>query len=156
MSLRSRVHEAIRQGLGNGEIENLVAEEPRAVRYFLGMSYHSDPDVRKKAVKGVAMAARHHPELVQKVVRQLVWAMNDESATNALTAPEVLQAVADERPELLLPMVPDMTRLAADPGLHQGLAETLKTVARRCPGKVGESLSRSLNDCRESSNGEGV
>ena len=156
MSLRSRVHEVIRQGLGNGDIEELVSSEPRAVRYFLGMSYHSDPDIRKKAVKGIAVAARHHPELVQKIVRQLVWAMNDESATNALTAPEVMLAIANERPELLLPMVPDLTRLAADPGLHQGLSEALKTLVRRCPGKVGEKLSRSLNDCRESSNGESL
>ncbi len=154
MSLRSRVHEVIHRGSGNGDIEELVANEPRAVRYFVGMSYHSDPDVRKKAARGVAIAARHHPELVRNIVRRLVWAMNDESGTNALTAPEVLQAIADERPELLLPMVPDLTRLAADPGLHEGLAKTLKTVVRRCPGKVGKSLSRSLNDCRESSNGE--
>jgi hypothetical protein len=150
------VHEVVYHGAGNGGIEELVSQEPRAVRYFLGMSYHSDPDVRKIAIKGIAVAARHHPELVQKIVRQLVWAMNDESATNALTAPEVLQAIADERPELLLPMVPDLTRLAADPGLAEGLAKTLKTVVRRCPGKVGKSLSRSLNDCRESSNGESL
>ena len=43
-----------------------------------------------------AVAARHHPDLVQQVVRRLVWAMNDESGTNALTAPEVVKAVADE------------------------------------------------------------
>lgn len=156
MSLRSRVHEVVQREASNGDIEELVSNEPRAVRYFVGMSYHSDPDVRKMAIKGVAMAARYHPELAQKIVRQLVWAMNDESATNALTAPEVLEAIADERPELLLPMVPDLTRLAADPGLAEGLAKTLKTVVRRCPGKVGKSLSRSLNDCRESSNGESL
>jgi hypothetical protein len=79
--------------------------------------------------------------------------MNDEAATNALTAPEVLQAIADVCPELLLPMVPDLTRLAADPGLQEGLAKTLKTVARRCPGKVGESLARSLTECNEASRG---
>ena len=50
-------------------------------------------------------------------------------------------------PELLLPMVPDLTRLAADPGLQEGIAKTLKTVASRCPGKVGEILGRSLNEC---------
>ena len=73
--------------------------------------------------------------------------MNDESATNALTAPEVLEAIAAENPELLLPVVPDMTRLAADPGLHGGLARTLRTIANRCPGKVGELLGRSLREC---------
>ena len=100
------------------------------------------------------MAARHHPKVVQDVVRRLVWAMNDESATNALTAPEVLHAIADERPELLLPVVPDLTRLAADPGLQEGLAKTLKTLADRLPGKVGEAFSRSLNECRDPSSEE--
>jgi hypothetical protein len=135
--------------LANGELEELVESEPRAIRYFVGMSYHSDPEIRKTATRGVALAARHHPKLVQDIIRRLVWAMNDESATNALTAPEVLQAIADERPELLLPMVPDLTRLAADPGLQEGLAKTLRTVASRCPGKVGKSFSKSLNECRE-------
>jgi hypothetical protein len=120
------------------------------------MSYHTNPEIRKTAVRGVALAARYHPELVQNVVRRLVWAMNDESATNALTAPEVLLAIAGERPELLLPVVPDLTRLAGDPGLQDGLAKTLKTVARRCPGKVGASLSRSLNEWCESSGQENL
>jgi hypothetical protein len=133
----------------NGELEELVETEPRAIRYLLGMSYHSDPEIRKTAARGIALAARHHPKLVESVVRRLIWAMNDEAATNALTAPEVLFAVANEKPEVLLPMVPDMTRLAADPGLHAGLAKTLQTIATRCPGKVGASLSRSLNECRE-------
>jgi predicted short-subunit dehydrogenase-like oxidoreductase (DUF2520 family) len=78
------------------------------------------------------------------VIRRLVWAMNDESGTNALTAPEVLQAVAAERPELLLPVVPDLVRLAADEGLREGLASALRTVASRCPGQVGQELSESL------------
>jgi hypothetical protein len=113
------------------------------------MSYHADPEIRKTAIRGVALAARHHPKLVQDIVRRLVWAMNDESATNALTAPQVLQALADEKPELLLPVVPDLTRLAADPGLQEGLAKTLKILSNRCPGKVGASFTKSLNECRE-------
>jgi hypothetical protein len=70
--------------------------------------------------------------------------MNDESGTNALTAPEVIQAIAAEEPELLLPLVPDLTRLTADPGLREGLAKALKTVAEKCPGEVGARLSASL------------
>jgi hypothetical protein len=149
VSLRARVHEMVRVGMADGELEELVEREPRAVRYLVGMSYHADPEIRKTATRGVALAARHHPKLVQDIVRRLVWAMNDESATNAVTAPEVLQAIADEKPELLLPMVPDLTRLASDPGLQEGLAGTLKTIASRCPGKVGTIFSKSLNECRE-------
>lgn len=149
MSLRARIHEAVRRGLMNGELEELVRSEPRAIRYLLGMSYNLDLEIRRTAARGVALASKHHPKLVQNVVRRLIWAMNDEAGTNALTAPEVLRAIAEERPELLLPVVADLTRLAADPGLQVGLAGTLRTVAKRCPGKVGEMLGRSLSECRE-------
>ena len=60
------------------------------------------------------------------------------------TAPDVLVVLAEMNPEILLPMVPDMTRLTADPGLKEGLTQTLETVAEKCPGQVGERLSRSL------------
>ena len=149
MSLRERIHETVRRGEMNGELEELVENEPRAIRYLLGMSYNPDPEIRETATRGVALASRYHPKLIQEAVRRLIWAMNDESGTNALSAPAVLQAIADENPELLLPMVPDLTRLAADPGLQEGIAKTLKTVAIRCPGKVGKILGRSLNECRE-------
>ena len=125
-------------------MEELVAEEPRAVRHLLGLTYHPESTKRNVAAQGLALASRYHPRLVQEVVRRLIWAMNDESGTNALTAPEVIQAIADEKPELLLPVVPDLTRLAGDPGLHEGLSAALRTVSKKCPGQVGESLSRSL------------
>jgi hypothetical protein len=70
--------------------------------------------------------------------------MNDESGTNACTAPAVISAIADERPELLLPMIPDLVRLAGDEALHEGLARALKTVVSACPGKVAEGLKESL------------
>jgi hypothetical protein len=84
--------------------------------------------------------------MVQNIIRRLVWAMNDESGTNAATAPEVLQAIADEMPELLLPVLPDLVRLSADPGLREGLAAALRTVSRRCPGEIGRQLAETFND----------
>lgn len=144
MALRDQVEDAV-AGNRLAEIEELVASEPRAVRYLVGLTYRPDGEVRRVASRGVALAARHHPELVQRVIRRLVWAMNDESGTNAVTAPEVLKAIAGERPELLLPVVPDLTRLAADLNLKDALAETLRAVAESCPGKVAQALGDSLN-----------
>jgi hypothetical protein len=146
VSLRDQLKHAIEEGQ-SGEfaaMESLVAAEPRAIRHLLGMTYHPEPAKRDAAARGLALASRYHPKLVQEVVRRLVWAMNDESGTNALTAPRVIQAIAEEEPQLLLPLVPDLTRLAADPGLTDGLSTALKTVSQRCPGQVGERLSRSL------------
>jgi len=130
---------------GESEIlEKLVAEEPGAMRYLLSMTYQDDPEKRNIAAKGIAFGSKHHPRLAKDLVRRLIWAMNDESGTNALTAPDVLVVLAEVNPEILLPMVPDMTRLTADPGLKDGLTQTLETVAEKCPGQVGERLSRSL------------
>lgn len=144
MSLRVQVLELVSQG----EVEKLnalVADEPRAIRHLVGCTYQEDERIRGIACRAIGHAARHHPDLVQQVARRLVWAMNDESGTNSLTAPEVVKAVAEEMPELLLPLVPDLTRLAADEGLHEGLAEVLGILAEKFPGSVGRGIQGSLN-----------
>ncbi|MEW6071555.1 MAG: hypothetical protein AB1726_03035 [Planctomycetota bacterium] len=144
MSLRARIRDAVERG-ELGEIEGLVAGDPRAVRHLLGLTYHPADPVRQVACRGVALAGKHHRRLVQNLVRRLVWAMNDESGTNALTAPPVILAIANEAPELLLPMVADLVRLASDEGLHAGLAAALRIVSDRCPGRVGEEMQKALN-----------
>jgi hypothetical protein len=143
-SLRERLRETINSGDAQA-LDALVAGSPATVRYLLGMTYQSDDALAAGACRGLAQAARHHPALVERVVRRLVWAMNDESGTNALSAPRVLLAVAQERPELLLPLVPDLVRLSADDGLRDGLSATLRTIAERCPGQVGQRLGEDLN-----------
>ena len=144
MSLKTRTHIAVRNG-SDDELDRLVSEEPGAVRHALGLTYHEERGIRKRAARAVALASRRHPSLVQNVIRRLVWAMNDESGTNAATAPEVLQEIADENPKLLLPMLPDLVRLSADPELSEGLAAALRTVSRRYPGEIGRQLAESLN-----------
>lgn len=145
MSLRERLRGAVEGGHFD-ELDRLVAEDPRSVRYLLGMTYQPDEELRGGAARGVGLASRHHPELVQNNARRLVWAMNDESGTNAVTAPAVLQAIAEEQPELLLPLVPDLIRLAGDETLREGLATTLQRIAKGCPGQVGPELQQALND----------
>jgi hypothetical protein len=142
--LRRRVRAAVEEARFD-ELRQLVSAESRAVRFLLALSYERDPALRRAAARGVALASHYHPRLVQNVIRRLIWAMNDESGTNAVTAPEVLQAIADERAELLVPMVPDLVRLAADDGLREGLSTMLQTVAKQCPGQIGRGLSESLS-----------
>jgi hypothetical protein len=150
MTLRQRITEAVERCLLGDEapLETLVAEESGAVRYLLSMTYRPDRERRLAGARGLALAAHHHPALIREVVRRLVWAMNDESGTNGVTAPEVLLAIAEEKPDLLLPVVPDLTRLSTDEGLRAGLHRTLEQVATACPGQVGERIARSLNEPR--------
>jgi hypothetical protein len=142
--LRRRVEQLVREQR-LGELDALVAEQPRTVRYLVSLSYQPDEGIRDTAAQGVALAARYHKNLIRSVVRRLIWAMNDESGTNAQTAPAVLLAIAGEDPELLLPVLGDIIRLAGDRGLYKGLSMTLRVVKDNCPGKIGESLSRALN-----------
>lgn len=142
-SLGRQIREAVARG-DLAAIEAAVAAEPRVVRLLLGLSYHQDGELRATAARGLAVAARYHPDLIQNVVRRLVWAMNEESGTYAETAPLVIEQIARERPELLVPLVPDLVRLSADLNLYDGLSEALRTVARECPGTVGRSMTESL------------
>ncbi len=145
MRLSTQVRRAL-EGDRADELEQLVAQQPRVVRHLLGLTYQADVELRRRAAHWLGVAARHHPDLIQGLVRRLIWAMNDESGTNALTAPAVVRAIAEEQPRLLLPMVPDLTRLAADPGLCEGLGAALRVVADRCPGEVAKELQASLNE----------
>ncbi len=127
------------------ELDILLPVEPRAIRHLVSMTYHPDEGIRARACRGVALAARHHPKKVEQVVRRLVWAMNDESGTNALTAPDVVLAIAQERPEVLLPFVSDLTRLSLDQGLATRLRQALEIVKSSRPGEVGDEIQDSLN-----------
>jgi cobyrinic acid a,c-diamide synthase len=142
--LRRQVEQLVRERRFD-DLDELVAENPRAVRHLLSLTYQLDDETREVAARGIALAIRHHPGLVQNVVRRLIWAMNEESGTNAQTAPTVLQAIAGEDAEFLLPVLPDLIRLAADEGLYRGLAKTLIIIKDSCPGKIGRSLGEALN-----------
>jgi hypothetical protein len=98
------------------------------------------------AAHGIAIAARYHPRKVKEQVERLVWSMDNRANTNAVGAPDVLKAIATEAPELLLPLVADLTLLARDPKVKAGIGEVLKIVAGKRPGEVGKRLSADLTD----------
>lgn len=146
MSLRTDMRDALeRHDLAT--IERLLADNRSALRHVTGLTYHQDPELRQAAARAVAIAGRYHPKQVQEIIRRFVWAMNDESGTNAAFAPETLLAIAEDQPELLLPMVPDLMRIARDDeGLREGLVMTLRTVASRCTGDVARRIAADINE----------
>lgn len=145
MKLRDQVLEAVTAGDFDA-LDKMVAEDQRPIRYLLGLTYRDDPAISENASRGIALAARHHPEHIANLIRRLVWAMNDESGTNALTAPTVLQAIVAEAPELIVPVVPDLVRLSADEGLQEGLAVVLATVVEKCPGTLSRGMAQDLTE----------
>ncbi len=128
------------------DLERLVAGDVRVVRHLVGMTHRSDAAIRKTAAAGVGLAARYHPDAIARVIRRLIWSMNEESGANGLTAPQVLEAIARVRPDLVLPVVPDMVRLSGDDNLHDGLADALCVVVHKLPGKVGDVMTQRLQE----------
>ncbi|HEX7670100.1 MAG TPA: hypothetical protein VF395_10975 [Polyangiaceae bacterium] len=146
MRAREGVVEAVRQGRLD-DVAALVRSDPRAVRQLVALTYRPEPDVRANAARGLALAAHHHPRLVQEVARRLVWAMNEESGTHAVNAPEVLRAVAEETPELLRPLVPNLLRLTGDARLRDALVEVVRLVARNDPRSVVDGMAHAIANC---------
>jgi hypothetical protein len=141
---------AVRAAAARGdlaEVERLVATDGRAVRTLVSLTYQSDPSVCEAAATSLARAAQHHPRLVAEAVRRLIWAMNDESGTNAVNAPAVIGKLAEADPRLLLPVLPDLLRLTGDPGLKERLVAAVKRVAEQLPGDAASSLSAGLGQC---------
>ncbi len=68
------------------DLDALIASDSRSVRYLLGLSYQADETVRLRAARAIAMAAKYHSELIENVIRRLVWAMNDESGASKATS----------------------------------------------------------------------
>jgi hypothetical protein len=144
MSLRQQVEQAVR-GRRSDELERIVSQDPGALRHLLSLMYDLDEEIRRFAAAGIALGARFHRRTVEQIIKRLVWAMNEESGTNAAHAPEVLRAIAGERPELLVPVVPDLVRLSGDITLYDELVAVLNEVADKCPGKVGRGITDALN-----------
>lgn len=144
MTLREQVQEMV-AGQRLDELEQLVAANPRAVRFLVGLTYHSDAARRETACRGVAFASHHHPKLIRSVIRRLVTAMNGEGGNNGTTAPAVLTAIAGERPELLAPIIPDLLQATSDPSLQPEIAECLKLVAKACPDQVSGHMKQLIN-----------
>lgn len=144
MTLRTRILEAVQEGRLD-DLEETISKEPRAVRYLVGLIYRPDKDLQKIAAQGIALASRYHPKLVKSVAQRLVWAMKGDSGHNATAAPEVLYAISQERPDLLLPVLADLVHLGADTSLYQRLCDTLRAVKDACPGELSKGLGEALN-----------
>jgi hypothetical protein len=101
--LRRRVREL----LGSGDLEQILHEmrkfSPRkAINPLISAFYHSDPEIRLKAVKVfgqlVADLAEENMEEARVVMRRLMWTLNDESGGIGWGAPDAMaEAMACSR-----------------------------------------------------------
>jgi HEAT repeat protein len=139
MRLSEEVRELLRQGR-ESELTERVTADARIVRPLLARLYDPDDHVRERAARVLGHAAAAHPALGREVARRLVWALNDESATNGVYGIPALGQIGRRAPDLVAAHVPALARMAWDRGLRLAILEALAQVARAAPGLVAPVL----------------
>ena len=121
MGLKGRVMELLRVG-DEQALGALVAAEPRATRHLLGRLWDPDEVLRQRAARGIGAAAAAHPENGIDLTRRLMWALNDESATNGVYGIPALGQIGRRAPDLVavseaVPVGVRVERVGAEVGL---------------------------------------
>nr|CAJ31130.1 hypothetical protein 42c90012 [uncultured sulfate-reducing bacterium] len=144
--------ELFRAGDGDG-LEAIVLQRPQAVRHLIGRMWDTDQEVRRLAARALGVAAAADPEKGADLARRLLWALNDESATNGLYGLAALGEMGFSAPDLMAPFVGPMASYLWDEGLR---LEILKALARMAESDRGliESVRGVLEDHADTSDPE--
>jgi hypothetical protein len=136
MGLKGRVMELLRAG-DERALGALASSQPRAIRFLLGRLWDPDEAVRHRAARALGVAAASHREVGRDLLRRLMWALNDESATNGLYGIPALAEIGYRDPELIRPFVAPLASLAWDDGLRPEILRALARIAEAAPELVG-------------------
>ncbi len=128
MRLKEIVMEMLQRSDRQG-LEELVVEQPRAIRYLQGRLWDSEERVRRNAAEALGAAAAARPELGREILRRALWALNDESAMNGAYMLPVIGEIGFRDPDLVAPFVGPMTSYLWDDGLRPGMCRHAR---RRC------------------------
>jgi len=135
--------ELLRQGDSEG-LEQMVVENPTAVRFLQGRLWDADPEVRCLAARALGAAAEAHPDLGRELLRRALWAINDESATNGGPMLSAIGEIGRRAPELVAPFVGPMTAYLWDDGLRPGILDALHRIAEVAPELIDDVRDRLL------------
>jgi hypothetical protein len=135
MRLKERVMEMLRQG-DVEELEQVVGENPAAVRFLQGRLWDSDPEIRRLAAVALGSAAAAHPDLGREILRRALWSLNDESAMNGRYMLPAIGEIGRCAPDLVRPFVGPMTAYLWDEGLRPGILRALRRMVDVDPGLI--------------------
>jgi hypothetical protein len=141
MGLRSEIVQLMRTGDVTG-LERLAAADRRVMRHLIGRLWDPDESIRESAARGVGAAAVAHRDLGLDVLRRLLWALNDESATNGAYAVAAIGEIGSRDPELVEPFVGPLASYAWDDGLRGEILKALARIAEGSPRLVAPHLER--------------
>lgn len=117
-------------------LEHLAAARPRAARHLLGRLWDDDEARRRVVARALAAVAAAHPELGRELVRRLLWALNDEAATNGVYGVAALGEIGVRCPDLMAPFLGPLASWARDDGLRPEILRALARIAEAAPELV--------------------
>lgn len=135
--------EMLRRG-DNLELDQLVAQQPQAIRYLQGRLWDPEERVRMNAAHALGSAAASRPELGREILRRALWALNDESATNGAAMLPVIGEIGFRNPALVAAFIGPMTSYLWDDGLRPGILRALCRIAEVAPELVMGERDRLL------------
>ncbi len=135
--------ELLRQGDSEG-LERMVVDTPAAIRFLQGRLWDADRKIRSEAATALGAAAAAHPDLGRELLRQALWALNDESATNGAPMLPAIGEIGRRAPDLAAPFVGPMTAYLWDDGLRPGILEALCRMNETAPELVDGVRDRLL------------
>lgn len=135
MGLKDEIRDLLRTG-AEARLAELVRSNPRAVRHLVTRLWDSDEVIGARAARALGEAALVHPVLVREVIRRLMWALNDESATRGGPGLIGLGEIGRRSPDLVAPYVAALVACKDDRGLLTELLSALGAIATSVPGLV--------------------
>jgi len=153
MRLKEEVMEMLRQD-DTGGLEQIVGENPAAIRFLQGRLWDADPEIRCRAAVALGAAAKAHPDLGRELLRRALWALNDESATNGAYMLPAIGEIGRRAPDMVKPFVGPMTSFLWDEGLRPGILSALCRIAEAAPELIEEIRDRILAVAKTDDTGE--
>jgi hypothetical protein len=110
------------------------------MRFLLGRLWDPDDETRRLAAVAIAASVAANPELGRDIVRRLMWALNDEAATNGVYGLAALGEIGARAPELIEDFVGPIASYAWDDGLRPEILAALIRIASVAPQLVSPHL----------------
>jgi HEAT repeat protein len=139
--LGQKIMSLLRQGREE-TVAGLAISDRRALRPLMGRLWDPDPRIRRHAAGAMGRSAEAHPTLGLEMVRRLMWALNDEAATNGVFGIAALGEIGHRCPEILEPFISPLVSMAWDEGIRLELLKALGRVAEADPRLVRRDLAR--------------
>lgn len=131
----------LRQG-GEEAAAELAIAEPRALAPLVARLWDPAPEIRRGAAGAIGRSAAAHPARGLEVVRRLMWALNDESATNGAYGIPALGEIGHRCPEMMTTFVPSLALMSRDDGIRLELLKAFGRIAESDPRLIRRQLDR--------------